>query len=1077
MKIYFRIIIFIIFQFCTTYLFSQDLPSQLSILNGLRKDHFELGKELDTNKLSNYSESTNRSIQKISKLIKATYDIEVIRDSADKFLGDFVLANDWLNDTLTSQLEYLIIDDLFRICMSIQRYKLFNLLNIVFFNDKSLDLLSQSYDTYIYLKTGNVYNFLNQQNTFKYLIIRDIDNFKNNSNAEVFDRLKLNIISISIANYDTLESKFFYSKLIENSISDLDTNSSFENIVFTQELSNWDLIKGFSSHSSILLSKIYKHFCPAYIFNIIYVNLNWPEQTRKELKNILFYNNYSKFVLFIQKHDFYSRDINEYKQIKLNDYISLGQFNHQSAYDDESEIEIPNLSYIDSIQDFYTFYEPNWIELHLNFILRRQSNDDFLKTDLRNRNLKEFSVRRHDLTALTNNRNKEYKIIKTFDPTRLMDCSNIYFGSYRLIDHYYNHDNEYLSSDTNYNSIYDSLYNVFTFLKNTKYLSSVAFTLEKSTLQYGMLNIKMALDEIFISSKNYESYEILAQSFDITDNMQDSIPKELKIIQDKFRYLNFISNATSSQIKKFDSLFVHQLKNYSISSKVDTLKMQNRFYFHTDLAKNILIDIYKRSSITDSLLIKYLLSQDLINQIAYRNFKDNYIYNISYDSLQAIKNYKNPYFCIDNNGLRFSSSGDPLFYKFQNNSSRFIKNEIKIDQDYKVLWYFIAENFDFNDATEKKHLKFDTKKFDLYLVYIDSSHSIIKKLISLDSLNDVINLNLSRSSQFFSSTYFNEIDQVSKKLYHILFDPIDSLVVLQNRYKLILPNNLIGIPLDYIFSKEKNYLPHFNEFSDISSTIFNNEFIKYNNQDSITIFSEMTYNNLYCNINKSYTPQLRSGILELKYAKVERQGISTSLPVKLFNGISASKYNFFKSLLNNNIKNIHLITHGAYLPLDSDITSEHTNDTTLKNSLLKLPSISLIPNFPEERQLLLFSSDSLELDTENNLLVSNEIQYLENLSHINLIYLSACETGMIDDYRSNTSGYIGYVREFLDRGVHSVIATRWKIQDNAAANFATLFYKNLKKHSEYSEAFYQTKLDFYTNKQNPFIWSSYVFVQ
>jgi CHAT domain-containing protein len=93
------------------------------------------------------------------------------------------------------------------------------------------------------------------------------------------------------------------------------------------------------------------------------------------------------------------------------------------------------------------------------------------------------------------------------------------------------------------------------------------------------------------------------------------------------------------------------------------------------------------------------------------------------------------------------------------------------------------------------------------------------------------------------------------------------------------------------------------------------------------------------------------------------------------------------------------------------------------------------------------------------------------------VFLSACETGLIDDNRGNKIGFSGFAKEFIDRGVKSVIATRWKIQDKAASEFAKVYYKNLAKYNDYGEAFYKTKENYFKEKKTPATWTSYVFIK
>jgi CHAT domain-containing protein len=1068
MKFFYHIIVLFLWFLPNHYCFAANNENDLNKINTIRKKHFELGEKLDTVNLAFYINSKDKSYRKISKLIKLVYDFENNRYSSDKFLLDHIQENNWLKDSSLNQIEYLIIDDLFRVCVSLQRYKIFQLASLGYFRANYNELILNCYDTYIFLKTGNIYSFLENQNTLKRNFINYDEQSFNNYGYEVTDRLKMNIVSIGLSNFDTLDNKIFYEKLESFINLNIDSSSSFEDICFTQELSNIGIIENFERHNSILRQKLFKEYCSPFILNLIYHNLDWPNQTRTFLKQLFYKNRYPKPIGFIQNIDFYCKDYTDFNKNTFDGYLMFGQYDSETNMKDEGERVVPDISYLDTINSYYYYVEPNWIDLKIRFTINFQTTQSLLYLELNKRKTIKNNELNSTHTGLSTLRINQLKIHKIFDPAKIIDCSNLYYGPFLLLDYYNNHDNKYLKDDTTFLPVYDSLFRILQFVKNTNYLTSNIYTNDKYLFYSGMITYQAILKDIFQSSKQYNFYEIISSVNDGTELNNDAIPKILNVVSDKIRYLNFKSKSSKKEINTFDSTYLAQINYYIKNPALDSNKMQNRFYFFESNSKNILVDIYKRGAISDSLFLSYFGFLEALSQISERVYKDLPVYNQSEDSVQAINIYKNRYFCIDNSSIKFSKTNDSIYYKFLYNTLEFKNGKTKIDSNQRVIWYFLAENYDISQYNDIDELDFDKVNLDLYVNYSDSLNEVVSKAISLDSLEKIIDLNFTKSNQFFSSTYFNEINTNSKILYDILLRPIESFITSEEKYKIITPTILVALPLDYIYAKEKNKLPHFLEFSNIADIIYNNGTLNYV-EDSITIFSEMIYNDMYCNINKSYTPTFRNGIQELKFSKTEREGIDRSMPTISYTGLAATKTRFIETMLNKRIKNIHLITHGAYIPYDENSIQDNTK--------LNYFDFYGLPKAPSERQLLLFSSDSTSNTNNNNLLVSYELKYLNNLSHINCIFLSACETGLIDDESINTTGHSGFVKEFLDRGAKSVIATRWKVQDDLAADFATKFYENLKKYKEYSQAFYETKLNFFMNKKNPFIWTSYLFVQ
>ena len=105
----------------------------------------------------------------------------------------------------------------------------------------------------------------------------------------------------------------------------------------------------------------------------------------------------------------------------------------------------------------------------------------------------------------------------------------------------------------------------------------------------------------------------------------------------------------------------------------------------------------------------------------------------------------------------------------------------------------------------------------------------------------------------------------------------------------------------------------------------------------------------------------------------------------------------------------------------------------------------------------------LNLDNIYNLNISSE-----------LVVLSACQTALGKDIRGE--GLIGLSRGFLYAGSDRVVASLWKVDDSATAEFMKLFYRNhLEKNMSASAALRQAKLEMMKipRYKSPFYWSAF----
>jgi CHAT domain-containing protein len=79
---------------------------------------------------------------------------------------------------------------------------------------------------------------------------------------------------------------------------------------------------------------------------------------------------------------------------------------------------------------------------------------------------------------------------------------------------------------------------------------------------------------------------------------------------------------------------------------------------------------------------------------------------------------------------------------------------------------------------------------------------------------------------------------------------------------------------------------------------------------------------------------------------------------------------------------------------------------------------------------------------EDGMLTLEELWGMEVMSHLNIVVLSACQTAVTKG--SDESSPVSPASGFLQNGVKSVVATLWKVDDEATSLLMNDFYKYIK---------------------------------
>ena len=156
---------------------------------------------------------------------------------------------------------------------------------------------------------------------------------------------------------------------------------------------------------------------------------------------------------------------------------------------------------------------------------------------------------------------------------------------------------------------------------------------------------------------------------------------------------------------------------------------------------------------------------------------------------------------------------------------------------------------------------------------------------------------------------------------------------------------------------------------------------------------------------------------------------------------------------------------------DASIENIQTSDLS-DYQILHIATHGLLNTKRPELSGLVFSLYNKNGQSQEGFLSLNDIYNL-NLSS-DLVVLSACQTALGKDVRGE--GLIGISRGFLYAGTNRVVASLWKVDDSATAEFMKLFYKNhLQKKMPASKALQQAKIEMKKIKryESPFYWSAF----
>jgi CHAT domain-containing protein len=190
------------------------------------------------------------------------------------------------------------------------------------------------------------------------------------------------------------------------------------------------------------------------------------------------------------------------------------------------------------------------------------------------------------------------------------------------------------------------------------------------------------------------------------------------------------------------------------------------------------------------------------------------------------------------------------------------------------------------------------------------------------------------------------------------------------------------------------------------------------------------------------------------------------LKYNIYCGINATEANFRCLESDDKIRLIHIATHGFYYPKNTS--------TVMRESIYGISDGYTIVTNPMIRSGFLLSGELHGQDNRtqtDGVVTSAEISGMD-LTHVDLVVLSACETGLGDI--SDSEGVYGLQRAFKMAGVKNIVMSLWQVPDEATSELMIHFYDGYLTGKSVTEALKEAQLKVKKKYPEPYYWAGFV---
>ena len=225
------------------------------------------------------------------------------------------------------------------------------------------------------------------------------------------------------------------------------------------------------------------------------------------------------------------------------------------------------------------------------------------------------------------------------------------------------------------------------------------------------------------------------------------------------------------------------------------------------------------------------------------------------------------------------------------------------------------------------------------------------------------------------------------------------------------------------------------------------------------------YNEMLVSMNtRGNWAYLQNTLLEVKQIEDLLKG--SSIDVATHTGSFATE-GAFKQLDGTQANVVHIASHGYYIPQTQRTSVPYfSNSESTANIQDELFYSGLILSGGQKA----WADSTFKPDNNDGILTAYEISKLD-LHNVNLVVLSACETGLGDNL---FDGIFGLQRAFKKAGASSILMSLWKIDDRATLEYMSLFYEKLVEGYSKHDAYISTVLTMKERCPDANYWASFV---
>ena len=380
-------------------------------------------------------------------------------------------------------------------------------------------------------------------------------------------------------------------------------------------------------------------------------------------------------------------------------------------------------------------------------------------------------------------------------------------------------------------------------------------------------------------------------------------------------------------------------------------------------------------------------------------------------------------------------------------------------KNLSIKWEDVQKNINVNDIAIEFASYKDSLNRDVYVALVLSKEMQSPEIVPLFNQEKLIEI---KNADYYKTS----------KLYNLIWKPLSQYL---NKAK-----NVYFSPCGKLHTIGIEYMP------DDNGNVFSEKYSAYRLSSTRELAithpdnpnkKAATYGGIRYDGNDETTIERSGAAMYLAGTKVESEMVANLLKKVKYEVTAitdtAATEESFKQLSGNDLKILHIATHGFYynenelsyigisIFIDKNLSDE---DRSLSGSGLLFAGANII--------LTDNTRSAVVDDADDGILTAKEISRLD-FQGLDLVVLSACQSGLGE---VTGDGVFGLQRGFKKAGAHTIVMSLWNVSDEATQLLMTEFFKNLTSEMTKREAFVSAQKIVRQQFSHPGLWAAFVMI-